>query len=63
MATTASAPVTASVAAVTLEVADLEAARRFYSAFGVEAYLRLRASQEHSDPDGFVWEAAAPTPS
>ncbi len=63
MATTASAPVTASVAAVTLEVADLEAARRFYSAFGVDTYLHLRASQEHSDPDGFVWEAAAPTPS
>jgi predicted lactoylglutathione lyase len=48
MATTASAPVTTSIAAVTLEVADLEAARRFYSAFGVDTYLHLRASQEHS---------------
>ncbi|KAB1987485.1 VOC family protein [Streptomyces triticiradicis] len=48
MATTTSAPVTTSIAAVTLEVADLEAARRFYSAFGVDRYLRLRASQEHS---------------
>jgi predicted lactoylglutathione lyase len=48
MATTASAPVTTSIAAVTLEVADLEAARRFYSAFGVDPYLHLRASQAHS---------------
>ena len=48
MATTTSTPVTASIAAVTLEVADLEAARRFYSAFGVDTYLHLRASQAHS---------------
>ncbi|MFC9824513.1 glyoxalase [Streptomyces erythrochromogenes] len=38
----------ASLASVTLEVADLEAARRFYGAFGVEAYVRLRASDAHS---------------
>ncbi|MFJ1566605.1 glyoxalase [Streptomyces erythrochromogenes] len=37
-----------SLASVTLEVADLEAARRFYGAFGVEAYVRLRASDAHS---------------
>jgi predicted lactoylglutathione lyase len=48
MATTTSAPVTTSIAAITLEVADLEAARRFYSAFGVDPYLHLRASQAHS---------------
>ncbi|MGW1993806.1 glyoxalase, partial [Embleya sp. NPDC001921] len=34
----------ASLASVTLEVADLEAARRFYRAFGVDSYIRLRAS-------------------
>ena len=33
---------------MTLEVADLEAARRFYSAFGVDTYIRLRASEAHS---------------
>ncbi|MFD8884247.1 glyoxalase [Streptomyces erythrochromogenes] len=38
----------ASLASVTLEVADLEAARRFHGAFGVEAYVRLRASDAHS---------------
>ncbi|MEV8456463.1 glyoxalase [Streptomyces sp. NPDC052095] len=44
MATTTSpAPVT-SVTSVTLEVADPEAARRFYTAFGVESRIRLRAS-------------------
>ncbi|MET8138101.1 MULTISPECIES: glyoxalase [unclassified Streptomyces] len=48
MATTTSTPVTTSIAAITLEVADLEAARRFYSAFGVDTYLHLRASQAHS---------------
>ncbi|MFF2013360.1 glyoxalase [Streptomyces sp. NPDC058195] len=35
---------TTSVASVTLEVADPEAARRFYTAFGVESRIRLRAS-------------------
>ncbi|MEN3583825.1 glyoxalase [Streptomyces sp. ZYX-F-203] len=33
---------------VTLEVADLESARRFYSAFGVDAYLTLRVSEANS---------------
>ncbi|MDT0344471.1 glyoxalase [Streptomyces litchfieldiae] len=45
MATTTS---TTSIASVTLEVADPETARRFYTAFGVDAYLRLRASEAHS---------------
>lgn len=45
MATTAS---TTSLASVTLEVADPEAARRFYAAFGVDAHIRLRASEAHS---------------
>ncbi|MFJ9520986.1 glyoxalase [Kitasatospora sp. NPDC101801] len=48
MATTASTAADTSVASVTLEVADLEAARRFYSAFGVDSYIRLRASEAHS---------------
>ncbi|MFD9082573.1 glyoxalase [Streptomyces erythrochromogenes] len=38
----------ASLASVTLEVADVEAARRFYGAFGVEEYVSLRASDAHS---------------
>ncbi|MDL5205813.1 glyoxalase [Streptomyces sp. ALI-76-A] len=45
METTAS---TMSLVSVTLEVADIEAARRFYAAFGVDAHLRLRASEAHS---------------
>jgi predicted lactoylglutathione lyase len=48
MATTASTAANTSLASVTLEVADPEAARRFYSAFGVDAYVRLRASEAHS---------------
>lgn len=48
MATTTSTAATTSIASVTLEVADLEAARRFYSAFGVNTYLHLRASEAHS---------------
>ncbi|MEV0277480.1 glyoxalase [Streptomyces sp. NPDC050610] len=51
MATTASTASTAStmfIASVTLEVADPEAARRFYTAFGVDAYVRLRASEAHT---------------
>ncbi|MFD7917559.1 glyoxalase [Streptomyces sp. NPDC059752] len=48
MATTASTAANTSLASVTLEVADLEAARRFYSAFGVDTYIRLRASKAHS---------------
>ncbi|WP_078945008.1 glyoxalase [Streptomyces flavochromogenes] len=48
MATTASPAAHMSVVSVTLEVADLPAARRFYSAFGVDTYVRLRASEAHS---------------
>ncbi|MGW2769247.1 glyoxalase [Streptomyces sp. NPDC001275] len=48
MATTASTASHASVASVVLDVADPEAARRFYTRFGVDAYLRLRASEAHS---------------
>ncbi|WUO68487.1 glyoxalase [Streptomyces zaomyceticus] len=50
MATNAStaAPTSMSLASVTLEVADLEAARRFYRAFGVDTYIRLRATEAHS---------------
>ncbi|MFI5681890.1 glyoxalase [Streptomyces cellulosae] len=45
MATTAS---TTSLTSVTLEVADPEAAQRFYTDFGVDAHIRLRASEAHS---------------
>lgn len=45
MTTTAS---DTSIASVTLEVADPETAHRFYTAFGVDTYLRLRASESHS---------------
>lgn len=48
MATTAFTAADTSLASVTLEVADLEAARRFYRAFGVDAYIGLRASDAHS---------------
>ncbi|MFD7078867.1 glyoxalase [Streptomyces sp. NPDC059918] len=48
MATTASTAAHTSLASVTLEVADPEAAHRFYTAFGVDAYVRLRASEDHS---------------
>ncbi|WP_282695338.1 glyoxalase [Streptomyces sp. CC208A] len=48
MATTTSTAAHTTLTSVTLEVADLEAAHRFYSAFGVDAYLRLRASEAHS---------------
>ncbi|MDG5806663.1 glyoxalase [Streptomyces ossamyceticus] len=48
MATTASTAVRTSLASITLEVADLDVARRFYSAFGVDAYVRLRASEAPS---------------
>ncbi|MET7645074.1 glyoxalase [Streptomyces sp. NPDC005426] len=47
MATTTFTQVPTSLASVTVEVADLEAARRFYSAFGVDAYIQLRASEAH----------------
>lgn len=39
---------TASLASVILEVADPEAAHRFYTAFGVDTRIRLRASEAHS---------------
>ena len=39
---------TTSIASVTLEVADLEAAQRFHTAFGVDSHVRLRASEAHS---------------
>ncbi|MFD7031459.1 glyoxalase [Streptomyces sp. NPDC059917] len=48
MATNASTAARSSVTSVTLEVADPEAARRFYRAFGVDAYVHLRASDAHS---------------
>ncbi|OKI54650.1 glyoxalase [Streptomyces sp. MJM1172] len=48
MATTAFTTANTSLTSVTLEVGDLEAARRFYSAFGVDSYLHLRASEAHS---------------
>ncbi|MFF7264913.1 glyoxalase [Streptomyces sp. NPDC008159] len=48
MATTASTAAHTSLASITLEVADVDVARRFYSAFGVDAYVRLRASEAPS---------------
>ncbi|WP_458248178.1 glyoxalase [Streptomyces sp. MAI_2237] len=48
MATTTSTAAPTSLASVTLEVADLEAARRFYTVFGVDTYINLRASEAHS---------------
>ncbi|MFE2288870.1 glyoxalase [Streptomyces sp. NPDC059443] len=48
MANTASTAAHTSLASVTLEVADPEAAHRFYSAFGVDSYVSLRASESHS---------------
>ncbi|MEU3345233.1 glyoxalase [Streptomyces sp. NPDC006700] len=48
MATTTSTASTTSIASVTLEVAAPEAAHRFYTAFGVDTYVRLRASEAHS---------------
>ncbi|MFH8370625.1 glyoxalase [Streptomyces sp. NPDC018031] len=47
-ASTASTASIASIASVTLEVADPEAVRGFYAAFGVDRYIRLRASEAHS---------------
>ncbi|MFJ3205957.1 glyoxalase [Streptomyces sp. NPDC086989] len=51
MATTASTAAPTSLASVTLEVADSEAAHRFYTAFGVDTYVRLRVSE--ADSAGF----------
>ncbi|WP_406864295.1 glyoxalase [Streptomyces sp. HUAS MG47] len=63
MATTASTAAHMSLASVTLEVADLEAARLFYSAFGVDSFLRLRASETHSTGfRGFTLALTVPGP-
>ncbi|PSK69208.1 glyoxalase [Streptomyces sp. CS149] len=48
MATTTSSAAPMTLASVTLEVADPEAARRFYSAFGVDRYITVRASEAAS---------------
>ncbi|MFF8592293.1 glyoxalase [Streptomyces sp. NPDC015220] len=48
MAVTAPTASTMSIASVTLEVADPDAAHRFYTAFGVDTRLRLRASEAPS---------------
>lgn len=40
--------VTTSLVSVTLEVADIDAAHRFYSALGVASHIRLRQSEAHS---------------
>ncbi|WP_331719368.1 glyoxalase [Streptomyces sp. NBC_00158] len=45
MANTTSTAAGTSLASVTLEVADPAAAHRFYTAFGVDAYVSLRASE------------------
>ncbi|WP_241836684.1 glyoxalase [Streptomyces sp. CB01249] len=43
MDTTTDTKPTTSLSSVTLEVADVEEARRFYTAFGVDTHIRLRA--------------------
>lgn len=48
MAITTSTASDTSIASVTLEVADPEAAHRFYTAFGVDTRIRLRTSEAHS---------------
>ncbi|MEV4940609.1 glyoxalase [Streptomyces zaomyceticus] len=48
MATNASTAAPTSLESVTLEVTDLEAARRFYSDFGVDTYVHLRQTDAHS---------------
>ncbi|MGI5440594.1 glyoxalase [Streptomyces shenzhenensis] len=48
MAITTSTASHTSIASVTLEVAGPEAARRFYTAFGVDTRIHLRASEAHS---------------
>ncbi|MGC5412275.1 glyoxalase, partial [Streptomyces sp. DT225] len=45
MDTTTDTKPAGSLSSVTLEVADVEEARRFYAAFGVDTYIRLRARQ------------------
>ncbi len=48
MAITTSTAAGTSITSVTLEVADPEAAHRFYTAFGVETYIHLRAAEAPS---------------
>jgi predicted lactoylglutathione lyase len=48
MATNTSIAADSSLMSVTVEVADLDAARRFYGDFGVDTYIRLRESEAHS---------------
>src|SRR5258708_6873367 len=48
MANTTSTAVNMSLASVTLEVADVEAAARFYSDFGVDTYVSLREAEANS---------------
>ncbi|MGW0564973.1 glyoxalase [Streptomyces sp. NPDC003016] len=48
MAITTSTASDTSIASVILGVADPVAAHRFYTAFGVETHIRLRASEAHS---------------
>ncbi|MFJ7072113.1 glyoxalase [Streptomyces sp. NPDC098781] len=48
METNTATATTASLASVTLEVADTEAAHRFYAAFGVDGHIRLRESEAPS---------------
>lgn len=45
MATTTSSAAPTALTSVILEVADVETARHFYRAFGVDAYITLRASE------------------
>ncbi|MEV7414839.1 glyoxalase [Streptomyces sp. NPDC089919] len=54
---------TTALAAVTLEVTDLEAAHRFYTDFGVAAHVRLRASEARSTGfRGFTLGLTVPGP-
>ncbi|WP_030270395.1 glyoxalase [Streptomyces sp. NRRL B-24484] len=48
MATTTPTTADTALESVTVEVTDLDAARRFYAAFGVDTYVRLRESEAHS---------------
>jgi predicted lactoylglutathione lyase len=48
MTTNTSTATATSIASVTLEVPDLESARSFYAAFGVETYIHLVASESES---------------
>ncbi|MCU7826877.1 glyoxalase [Kitasatospora sp. DSM 101779] len=48
MATTTSTAADTALESVTVEVADLETARRFYREFGVDTFIHLRASEAQS---------------